>query len=82
MVALTIRNIDPDLKRKIKRLAADHDRSMEAEAHELLKRAILASKPQKNIGRLIREAALSVGGIDLDIPPRIEMPRDPPDFDE
>ena len=82
MVALTIRNIDPDLKRQIKKLAAAHDRSMEAEAHELLKRAILTSKSQKNIGRAIREAVLSVGGIDLDIPPRTEMPRELPDFDE
>ena len=32
MVALTIRNIDPELKRQIKKLAAAHDRSMEAEA--------------------------------------------------
>ena len=82
MVALTIRNIDPELKRQIKKLAAAHDRSMEAEAHELLKRAIMTSKPQKNIGRAIREAALSVGGFDLDIPPRTEMPRALPDFDE
>ena len=82
MVALTIRNIDPDLKREIKKLAAAHDRSMEAEAHELLKRALLTAPPQRNIGRLIREAALSVGGIELDIEPRIEMPRNLPDFGE
>ena len=82
MVALTIRNIDPDLKRKIKQLAATHDRSMEAEAHELLKRAAFAVTPQKNIGQAIRDAVLAVGGIDLDIPPRTEMPRDPPNFEE
>ena len=82
MVALTIRNIDPDLKRQIKKLAADHDRSMEAEAHELLKRAAFANPPQKNIGQAIRDAVLAVGDIDLDIPPRIEMPRDPPNFEE
>ena len=55
---------------------------MEAEAHELLKRAAFANPPQKNIGQAIRDAVLAVGDIDLDIPPRIEMPRDPPNFEE
>ena len=82
MVALTIRNIDPDLKRQIKTLAAAHDRSMEAEAHELLKRAILANKPIKNIGRSIHERAMRIGGIELEIEPRTEMPPDLPIFGE
>ncbi|MEO9166966.1 MAG: plasmid stabilization protein [Aestuariivirga sp.] len=82
MVALTIRNIDPDLKRQIKQLAASHDRSMEAEAHELLKRAAFANNSQKNIGRSIRERVARLGGIDLDIPPRTEMMREPPNFEE
>ena len=75
MVALTIRNIDPDLKRQIKILAANNDRSMEAEAHDLLKRAAFTTPPQKNIGQAIRDAVLAVGGIDLDIPPRTAIRR-------
>ena len=82
MVALTIRNIDPDLKRKIKQLAATHDRSMEAEAHELLKRAAFAVAPQKNIGQAIRDSVAKFGGFDLDIPPRTEFAPDPPNFEE
>ena len=82
MVALTIRNIDPDLKRKIKQLAATHDRSMEAEAHELLKRALLSALPHKNIGRSIYERAQRVGGIELEIEPRTELPPDLPIFGE
>lgn len=58
MVALTIRNIDPDLKRQIKKLAVDHDRSTEAEAHELLKRAAFAVPPHKDFGQAIRDAVL------------------------
>ena len=81
MVALTIRNIDPDLKRQIKKLAADHDRSMEAEAHELLKRAAFAVAPQMNIGQAIRDRVAKYGGLDLDIPPRTEFPPDPPNFE-
>ena len=81
MVALTIRNIDPDLKRQIKKLAADHDRSMEAEAHELLKRAAFAVAPQKNIGQAIRDRVAKYCGLDLDIPPRTEFPPDPPNFE-
>ena len=82
MVALTIRNIDPDLKRQIKRLAANHDRSMEAEAHELLKRAAFADTPQKNIGQAIRDSVAKYGGFDLDIPPRTELAPDLPIFEE
>lgn len=77
MVALTIRNIDPDLKRQIKKLAATHDRSMEAEAHALLQHAAFATNTQKNIGKLIRERALSVGGIEFEITKREAMPELP-----
>ena len=82
MVALTIRNIDPDLKRQIKQLAAIHDRSMEAEAHELLKRAAFSSNSQTNIGKAIRDSVEKFGGFDLDIPPRTEFARDLPNFEE
>lgn len=82
MVALTIRNIDPDLKREIKKLAAAHDCSMEAEAHELLKRAILAVPPQRNVGKSIRDRVKRYGPLELEIEPRTEMPRDLPDFGE
>ena len=82
MVALTIRNIDPNLKRQIKKLAATHDRSMEAEAHELLKVAAFAPASPKNIGQAIRESVEKFGGFDLDIPPRTEFARDLPIFEE
>ena len=82
MVALTIRNIDPALKRQIKMLAASHDRSMEAEAHELLNRAAYAASAPKNIGQAIRDSVAKFGGFDLDIPPRTEFPLDPPNFEE
>lgn len=80
MVALTIRNIDPDLKRQIKKLAATHDRSMEAEAHALLQHAAFARYSQNNIGKMIRIRAARVGGIELEIPQRETMP-EPPNFD-
>jgi antitoxin FitA len=80
MVALTIRNIDPDLKRQIKKLAATHDRSMEAEAHALLHHAVFAKNSQTNIGKMIRDRATRVGGIELEIPQREAMP-ELPNFD-
>ena len=82
MVALTIRNIDPALKRQIKKLAAEHDQSMEAEAHELLKRAAFIVPPHKNIGQSIRDRVAKYGGLDLDIAPRTDFPPDPPKFNE
>ena len=55
---------------------------MEAEAHELLKRAAFAVPPQKNIGQAIRDSVAKYGGYDLDIPPRTEFAPDPPNFEE
>lgn len=39
MATLTIRNVDDKVVKKLKKQAADHNRSLEAEVRELLKQA-------------------------------------------
>jgi plasmid stability protein len=80
MASITIRNLDDDLKRRLRRRAAEHDRSMEEEARIILKDA-LESRFQTgaDLWRAIRAIVEPIGGIELDIPPR-EPIREPPDF--
>lgn len=81
MTALTIRKFDESLKRKLKVRAAEHGRSMEAEAVLILERELSKSIVPKNLGQHIREllAKHGVDGIELDIPPR-SVNRKPPSF--
>lgn len=40
MASITIRNLDDDLKRRLRVRAAEHSRSMEAEVREILRQAV------------------------------------------
>ena len=80
MASMTIRNLDEGLKQRLLIRAATHGRSMEDEARDILRTARAASEPMaRNLADAIRTRLLSVGGIELDIPPR-EPIREPPDF--
>ena len=81
MASITVRNLDDDLKQRLRVRAALNDRSMEAEAREILKTALaLEATPTRNLGTAIHERFARYGGVELDIPPREPM-RDPPTFD-
>ena len=81
MASITVRNIEDDVKQRLRVRAAVNGRSMEAEAREILKSALAAeAAPTSNIGTAIRERFAPYGGVELDIPPRDPM-REPPKFD-
>ncbi len=80
MASITIRRLDESVKRKRRIRAASHGRSMEEEAREILKSALLPEQPPKNLGNAIRRRFARLGGVELEIPPR-EMGREPPDFE-
>ncbi|MYE31836.1 MAG: plasmid stabilization protein [Chloroflexi bacterium] len=81
MASITIRNLDDDVKQRLRVRAAEHGRSMEHEAREIL-RAALAQTPQtgEELYRAIRARVEPIGGIELELPPREPM-REPPTFD-
>ena len=84
MASITIRNLDDSLKRQLRVRAAEHGRSMEEEAREILRHAIGESPPPRNLAAAIRRRVASLGGVELDIPPREPMRepmREPPSFD-
>ncbi len=82
MAMLTIRNLDPALKERLRVRAAQHARSMEAEARDILQQALKPPEhpPARNLYDRIRARIAPLGGVDLEIPPREAM-REPPRFD-
>ena len=82
MSSITIRNLDPDLKQRLRVRAAEHGRSMEAEARRILQAALKATErpPTQNLYDRIRARFDPLGGVDLELPPR-EAGREPPRFE-
>ena len=80
MTTLTVRNLDPTLKAKLRVRAAEHGHSMEQEARQILATTLRSGPiPETGLGTAIRRIFEPLGGVDLDIPPRTPD-RAPPDF--
>lgn len=82
MGTLTVRNLDPKLKERLRIRAAHNGRSMEAEVRALL-RDVLDDGPQPEaigLATSIHRRMASLGGVDLPEHPR-SVVRDPPTFD-
>ena len=81
MSSITIRNLDPAIKERLRIRAAEHGHSMEAEARRILQTTLKgAPLSRRNLYHRIRARVEPIGGIDLELPPR-EPTRDPPRFD-
>lgn len=74
MATMTIRNIDDELKARLRVQAAVHGRSMEDEARDILRAALSAAPVQgRTLVEAIRTRVEPLGGIDLDLPVREPM---------
>ncbi len=80
MASLTIRNLDDSLKRRLRIRAAEHGRSMEEEAREILRQAVGRERPPLNLAATIRSRVEQFGGVELELPARGPI-SDPPSFD-
>ncbi len=87
MPSLTIRNLDPVVKERLRVRAAEHGHSMEAEARRILRVALATEPGATETGRSgaafydrIHARFAALGGVELELPPR-ELARDPPTFD-
>ena len=71
-----MRDLDEDVANRLKVRAARHGRSMEAEVRAILTDAVTAREDEQlNLAQVIRERFAAVGGVELEIPPRQDMPR-------
>ncbi len=79
MASITIRNLDDDIKQRLRVRAAEHGRSMEEEAREILRRVMGESAPPRNLAAAIRSRLAASDRADLELPAREPM-REPPEF--
>jgi plasmid stability protein len=82
MATLTIRNIEPSIKERLRVRAAQNGRSMEAELRAIVTDAVEtpARPPELNLYDRIRARVEPLGGVELELPPRGPM-REPPTFE-
>jgi antitoxin FitA len=78
MASITIRRLDESVKSKLRVRAAQHHRSMEEEAREILRSALTAKK-SRNLAEAMHAPFEAIGGVKL---PKIrrELPRPLPHF--
>lgn len=79
MATITIRNLENDLKARLKIRAAEHGRSMEEEARCILRERLDQERPQ-SLGELALRLFGPENGVDLEPHPAVE-PRTPPKFE-
>jgi plasmid stability protein len=79
---MTIRNLDDEVKARLRVRAALHGRSMEEEARSILRDALAdgtGPATGADLIKAIRARVDPLGGIEVGLPAR-EPARDPPDF--
>ena len=80
MASITIRNLDDDVRTRLRVRAAEHSRSMEEEVRIILREAVSDGKAgPRDLAKFTRECFAPLGGVELELPPRGAM-REPPDF--
>ena len=78
MASITIRNLEPEVKRGLRVRAARHGKSMEEEARSILREAVARQpEPPRDLAAAVRALFGPIGGVRLAIPPRDPM-REPP----
>ena len=81
MASMTIRDLDDRLKARLRVQAAQHGRSMEDEARDILRTALSTERPRSGtLVDSIRARIEPLGGVELEIAPR-EATREPVKFD-
>jgi plasmid stability protein len=78
--SITIRNLDPALKERLRVRAAQHGQSMEARR---ILQTVLAPQdapPARHLYDRVHARFAPLGGVELELPPR-EPLREPPRFD-
>ena len=81
MASITIRNLDTDVKTRLRARAAENHRSMEDEVHLILRKAVEPKTTPSNLASAIRARIEPLGGVELGLPKREPMRSPPFGFD-
>lgn len=77
MAAVSIRDLDDEVKERLRVRAARNGRSMEAEIRVILAAAVADPDDGPDLFEVLIGRVGELGGADLDLPPRTERPRVP-----
>lgn len=80
MTTITVRNLNPKTKQRLRQLAALHGHSMEEEARRILNRAVNQVEGPGLGSRIVQQFA-EIGGVELALPAR-SGPRPAPLLEE
>ena len=80
MASITIRNLDDEVKTRLRTRAAGNGRSMEEEAQLILRQAVERKNVPRNLAAAIRARIAPLRGVELELPSRGPM-REPPFFE-
>ena len=75
MSTLTIRNLEPAIKDKLRMAAAAHGRSMEEEVRTILRNGLAQPAVPGGLGSRIQARFAALGGVELDLPARSQAAR-------
>lgn len=77
MADISIRGLNDEVRDLLRVRAAEHGHSMEAEVRTILTDAVIPHDRSKNLLTALYESFAALGGVELVIPPRLEMTRVP-----
>ena len=80
MANITIRNLDDDIRTRLRVQAAGKGRSMEEEVRRILRKAVGRARRSRDLTSIIRSHFGPTNGVELELPPR-ESGREPPSFE-
>ncbi|MBW3638415.1 MAG: Arc family DNA-binding protein [Actinobacteria bacterium] len=75
MAAVSIRNLDDDVRERLRVRAARHGRSMEAEIRTILAEAVREPDPVENLFTALLDRFADIGGVELGMLSRSTRPR-------
>lgn len=70
MAAVSVRDLDDEVKRRLRVRAARHGRSMEAEIRTILEEAVREPDESEGLFLSLLEGFSAVGGVELELPAR------------
>lgn len=75
MAAFSVRDVDDDVRDRLRIRAARHGRSMEAEIRAILTDAVNDPGSDESIFTALLHRFAEIGGVELELPPRVARPR-------
>ena len=79
MADISVRGLDDGVKQKLRRRAAAHGRSMEAEVRAIITMSVTDEQPRRDLFDVLLDRFDELGGVHLELPAR-EPVRDRLDF--